>query len=190
MKYFTRRAMLTTSATAAMALFAGTGILKAEDLAQRAEIDAAADAALAKLLAENKHAKALADKASAFLIFPKITEVGIAGVGGKRGKGVLRQAGNSLAYYRTTSVNFGAEIGFETHGYVVMFMTQPAAQRFASKSRFEFGATEELTVFKAGETLDANTENLKTEVVAFVFNEKGAMLNLTLEGTNINRMDI
>lgn len=71
-----------------------------------------------------------------------------------------------------------------------MFMTREAAQDFASKRTFKFGGEAEVTVFNAGATADANTMNLKTEIVAFVFDEKGAMLNLTLEGTAITQMDI
>lgn len=190
MSHPSRRSFLAISAVSAAALFAGSGFAFAEDLAKRAEIDAEADTALAKLLSENTHAAELAKKASAFLIFPKVTEVGVVGIGAERGSGVLRQNDESLAYYHTTSANFGLELGFATHGYVVMFMTQPAAQKFASSQKFQFGGEGQITVFKAGATAEANTTNLKTEVVAFVFDEKGAIINLTLEGTTITRWDI
>jgi len=187
---FTRRDVLRNTACASLALVAGANASFAKDMEKRAKIDADADAAFASLISDNDAARALSEKASAFLIFPKITEIGIAGIGAERGTGVLRQNGESLAYYHTTSASFGIELGFATHGYVVMFMTREAAQDFASKRTYEFGGEGQITVFKAGATADANTTNLKTEVVAFVFDEKGAMINLTLEGTAITLADI
>ncbi|MGR3661812.1 MAG: lipid-binding SYLF domain-containing protein [Paracoccaceae bacterium] len=123
------------------------------------------------------------------LIFPKITKAGVAGIGGKRGKGVLRQGDKSLAYYRTTSVSFGAELGFETHGYVIMFMTHNAAQAFVANHKVNLGAQAEIAVYR-GIAAEATTQSMKSEIIAFIFNEKGAILDLTLEGTYINQMHI
>ena len=189
MTQFTRRTFMSLAATSSLALLAGTGMASAENLAKRAKIDAKADASLEKLLAGNEHARALAEKATALLIFPSITEAGIAGIGGKRGKGVLRQGDKSLGYYRTTSVSFGLELGFETHGYVVMFMTHDSAQKFASEAELDLGAQAEITVYR-GVAAEATTQSLKSEIVAFIFNEKGLIMDLTLEGTNINLMHI
>lgn len=188
MNSFSRRAFMISAATSSLALLAGTGMAAAEDLAKRAKIDARADASLAKLLGTNRHAKALAEKASTILIFPRINE---AGIGGKRGMGVLRQGDKSLAYYRTTSLSFGAELGFETHGYVLMFMTHDAAQKFAGKNdHLNIGAQAEVTLFRASLAENFNTLSLKSEIVAFMFDEKGAILDLTLEGTQIHHMNI
>lgn len=189
MTLFSRRTFIATAATSTLALVAGAGIASAENLEKRRKIDAAADESLQKLLAGNKHAKALAEKATAFLIFPRISEAGIVGIGGKRGKGVLRQGDKSLAYYRTTSVSFGAELGFEQHGYIIMFMTHDSAQKFASSSHVDVGAQADITVYR-GVAAEATTQSMKSEVVAFIFNEKGAILDLTLEGTVINQMKI
>lgn len=186
---FSRRAFMSLAATSSLALLAGVGMASAENLEKRAKIDAKADASLEKLLAGNKHARALAEKASAMLIFPSITEAGIVGVGAKRGKGVLRQGDKSLAYYRTTSVSFGLELGFETHGYVVMFMTHDSAQKFASHASLNLGAQAEITVYR-GVAAEVTTQSMKSEVVAFIFDEKGLILDLTLEGTKINQMHI
>ncbi len=191
MTEFSRRSFMITAASSSLALFAGTGMAHADNIGRRVKIDARADEALQKLVNQNEAAKILAEKAEALLIFPRITEAGIVGVGGKRGQGVLRQGGHSLAYYRTTGLSFGLEAGFETHGYVIMFMTHDAAQNFAfGGDRVKLGAHGEMTVFRAGATAMADTQNIKSEIVAFIFDEKGAMLNLTIEGTVVNRMNI
>lgn len=189
MTSFSRRVFMATATTSALALFAGTGVANATNDKKRAKIDAQADAALEKLVAGNSQAKAFAEKATALLIFPRIGEAGIAGVGAKRGRGVLRQADKSLAYYRTTSVSFGLELGFETHGYVIMFMSHEAAQNFATYEELNLGAQAEITIIR-GAAAEVTTTSLKSDVVAFIFDEKGAIMNLTLEGTVINRMNI
>ena len=191
MTQFSRRSFIALAATSTAALMSGSGMAFAENAAKRAKIDSMADASLAKLLASNSTAKALADKAVTILTFPRITEAGIVGIGAKRGAGVLRQNGKSIGYYRTTSASFGAGLGFETHGYVLMFMTHEIAQKFADhKNNFDLGAQGELTIFRAGGGGDIDTENLKSSIVGFMFDEKGAIMDLTFEGTEIHHLKI
>lgn len=187
---FSRRSVLTLTLTAALTLFAGPQSVLAENLAERKEIDANADAALAMLFENNKQARPLSEKANAILIFPKITEAGIVGIGGMRGKGVLREDGESKFYYRTTSLTLGVNVGFETHGYVVMFMTPQAADKFASADTFKFGGAGEVTIIKDGVSDEIDSLTLKNDAAAFIFDEKGVRLDLTLDGTKINKMDI
>ena len=90
-----------------------------------------------------------------------------------------------LGHYRTTSISFGAQAGAQTYGYVVMFMTDEALSKFVSSSGYELGVDGSIAVFEAGITAEADTLNLKTDTVAFVFDEKGLMADLTFEGTRI-----
>ena len=71
-----------------------------------------------------------------------------------------------------------------------MFMTVESAQEFASGKNKQLGGEAQITLFHKGATAEANTTNLQTEIVAFVFDEKGALINVTLEGTAVTRMDI
>lgn len=84
-----RRRFLEIGAAAFCALQVSTRGVLAENLGERAETDMASDKVLQALLDSNAEAKTLLSTALAMLIFPKVTETGLAGIGGKRVKGVL-----------------------------------------------------------------------------------------------------
>lgn len=161
----------------------------ARDNARRRAIDAAATPALERLLAENRFARQAAKRAHALLIFPKITRVGII-VGGAGGEGVLRIRGRSVGYYETGGLSFGAQIGAQSYGYVLMFMSKEALTRFQNKSGFALGADASVLVVDAGGTGVADTTNSKVDVLAFIFDEAGLMLNISLTGTKYTKLDI
>ena len=75
--FLTRRLVLITTL---FALAACTSSSPSDRAAEKAEIDAGADAALSKLFAENPAAKTLAGRAKGIAIFPNIVKGGL-GVG-------------------------------------------------------------------------------------------------------------
>ncbi|MEM8631202.1 MAG: YSC84-related protein [Pseudomonadota bacterium] len=166
-----------------------TGFAAAADEAERKAINSGADLALQQLYSENPSAKQLADKATAVLVFPTITKAGL-GVGAEAGKGVLRVGGKSIAYYRTRGLSFGAQAGAQTYGYVVLFMTQAAYDSFVAKKGYELGVDGSIAVVDAGATAEIDTKSLKSDTIGIVFNEKGLMANLSIEGSKISQIDI
>lgn len=156
--------------------------------ADNAEVDALATASLTKLHEENSAAKELSQKAVAKLIFPKITKAGL-GVGGEIGKGVLHVGDSKDGYYRTLSVSVGAQAGFQTYGYVILFMTQEALDNFKSKKGFELGVDGSVAVIETGATVEVDTTSIKADTIAFVFDEAGLMASATIEGSKITRLD-
>ena len=175
-------------------LFAGFAalwtILSAESAfaADNAEVDVLANASLAKLYDENSAAKELSQNAVAKLVFPKITKAGL-GVGGEVGKGVLHVGDSKDGYYRTLSLSVGAQAGFQTYGYVVLFMTQEALDNFKSKKGFELGVDGSVAVIETGATGEVDTTSIKADTIAFVFDEAGLMASATIEGSKITRLD-
>ena len=67
----------------------------------KAEINKDSQAALASLYASVPAAKALGAKATAILVFPKITKAGL-GIGGQHGDGALIKGGTPVGYYSTS----------------------------------------------------------------------------------------
>lgn len=195
-------AMLTTALTAdrhtligawvfalGLALFAATGAARADETERKA-IDAAADLALQQLFAEDQSAKQLSEKAVAMLVFPKITKAGL-GIGGEGGKGVLRKQGMSEAYYRTRSLSIGAQAGAQTYGTVILFMTQTAYESFTAKDKgYEIGVDGSVAVVETGASGKIDSANIKSDIVAIMFNESGLMASLSIEGSKITRLDI
>jgi lipid-binding SYLF domain-containing protein len=184
----TRRALLALGLGAGLA-FAGPGSIAAASEAERTAINAAADLALQQLYGQNGNAKTLADKAAAVLVFPKITKAGL-GIGGEAGKGVLRKGGESVAYYRTRSISFGLQAGAQTYGYVLMFMTENALAEFMAKNGYEIGVDGSVAVLDKGVSAGVDTNSIKADAIAIVFNESGLMYNLAIEGSKIQKLDI
>lgn len=161
----------------------------AEDAAARAEIDAAADAAVAKMVTEDRRAKRIADDAIAMLVFPEIAKAGL-GIGGEFGKGVLRVGGDSVGYYKTSSISIGAQAGAQTYGYAILFFSEKALEKFTSRRGFEVGVDASIAIVESGVTADIDTTDLKFDTVGIVFDERGLMANATVEGSKISELDI
>ena len=158
--------------------------LAVADDGKRGDLVSASQAAWASLLGQNDRANELSQSATATLVFPKVTKAGL-GIGGERGNGVLFVGENANGYYRTTSLAVGALAGVQTYGYALMFMTPQALERFQSKRGFELGVDGSVAVMNAGATAEIDTTNLKVDMVAFVFDEKGLMASAAVEGSRI-----
>ena len=156
--------------------------------ADNAETDALAEASLAKLYAENSAAETLSQKAVAKLIFPKVKKAGW-GIGGEVGKGVLLVGDVKDGYYRTLSLSIGAQAGFQTYGYVILFMTQNSLDSFKSKKGFELGVDGSVAVIDSGATVEVDTTSIEADTIAFIFDEAGLMANATIKGSKITRLE-
>ncbi len=184
MTHFTKRSFLKTLCLSAGLMAAA---LTPAQAASDIEVDALADAALEKLYAENAAAKTLSESAAGILIFPKITKAGL-GVGGEAGKGVLRVGEMKDGYYRTLSLSIGAQAGFQTYGYVMMFMTPEALTKFKGQNGFEIGVDGSVAIIDAGATVEVDTKNIQQEIIGIVFDESGLMASATIEGSKITRL--
>ena len=153
-----------------------------------AEIDAKAAEALNELYAESPAAKMLGANAKALLIFPNITKAGI-GIGGEFGKGVLQSNGETNAYYKSVSVSVGWQLGVAKRSQVIMFMEQETLDKFVQSQGWEAGVDANIVVVDLGETIEKTTTNNKDQITAFVFNEKGLMVGVSLEGSKFTKIN-
>lgn len=162
--------------------------IEIKDDSKRAALDAAAVASWQNLLADNPRAARVAEDAKAALVFPEITKIGLE-IGGEGGNGLLLKQDQKLGYYRTSSISFGAQVGAQTYGYVVMFLSDAALEKFLSKSGYGLGVDGSIAILDAGVTAEIDSLNLKYDTVGFVFDEKGLMANWTVEGTRVRRLE-
>lgn len=104
----TRRSVLAGAA----GLAAGTaGLATAAYAAASArQINHDVDLALRTLYAVQPKARALAARARAILVFPKIVKVGLV-VGGQGGDGALRVGSRTVGYYNIAAASFGLQAG-------------------------------------------------------------------------------
>lgn len=155
--------------------------------ASTAEIDTRVSAALNEFYSQSDKHRDLAQKASAVLVFPRITKAG-AGVGGEFGEGALEVGGRTVGYYKVTGGSVGATLGVARHSEVILFMTDAARDHFMSSHDWSIGGDASVAVVSKGAAGEVDTQTLHKPVLAFLFNEKGLMGDVSLEGTKVSKL--
>lgn len=156
--------------------------------ATAAEIDESVNEALEQFRKEVDGAGELLDKSAGYLVFPRVIKVGI-GVGGEGGEGALRVGNQTVGYYNTFAGSVGFQLGAQAKSIVIAFMTQKSLDDFQKSAGWKVGVDGSVAIVDigAGKTIDSS--NIKDPVVGFIFNSKGLMYNLTLEGSKITKID-
>ena len=179
------RTILTALAlAAALVLTQGNGVAHAESAAG---IDADVDAALMKLYAEQPVAKMLAKKAAAILVFPNIVKAGFV-VGAQYGDGALRKKGKTVGYYNSVAASYGLQAGVQSFGYVLFFMTNSAVDYLNRSGGWEIGVGPSIVVVDEGVARSLTTTTLKSDVYDFIFDQKGLMAGIGLQGSKITKI--
>jgi lipid-binding SYLF domain-containing protein len=155
--------------------------------ATTSEINTNVKAALTRFYAQSPNHRELAGKASAMLVFPRITKAGV-GVGGSYGEGALRVSGNTVGYYKVTGASLGATLGAARRSEVILFMTDAAREKFMNSDGWTIGADTGVAVVK-GVGGDYDSETLQRPVLAFVFGEKGLIADVSLEGSKVTKLN-
>ncbi len=145
----------------------------------KAVLNQDAEAALEALYASTPAAKALGDKASGVLVFPNIVRAGFI-LGGSGGDGVLYRKGKANGYYSSGSASVGLQAGIQSFGYAVFFMSDAELKNFKKSSGWDIGAAPTVVLVDAGMAKNLNTSTLKSDIYAFIFDQKGLMAGLGL----------
>jgi lipid-binding SYLF domain-containing protein len=151
------------------------------------EIERDARAALNLLYAKVPKAKSLGGLAVAVLVFPKVTKAGLF-VGGQYGEGALLERGKVSGYYSTAGASVGLQAGAETYGYAMFFLTKKTLAYLAESDGFEIGVGPSVVIVDEGAGKSSTTTTMKDDIYAFVFDLKGAMAALGIQGNKISRI--
>ena len=173
----------------ALITFAGNLSIPALSLAATASaIDRDAKAALAKLYKSTPAAKALADKAVGVLVFPSIVKGGFI-IAGQYGDGALQRNGKTVAYYRSLAASYGFQAGAQAFGYVLFFMDEDSIKYLDNSAGFELGSGPSLVVLDSGFGKNLSTTTLQKGIYAFIFDQKGLMGGVGIQGTKITKIN-
>jgi lipid-binding SYLF domain-containing protein len=156
--------------------------------ASASEINRDANAALAKLYEKVPEARALGARAKGTLIFPSIVKAGFL-VGAQYGEGVMRKQGKNAGYYNTVAASYGLQAGVQSFGYVLFFMTDSAVDYLGKSEGFEIGVGPSIVVLDEGKAKTLTTTTGQSDIYAFIFDQKGLMAGLGLQGSKISRID-
>jgi lipid-binding SYLF domain-containing protein len=131
--------------------------------------------------------KELLQKAKGVLVFPEIIKAGI-GLGGEFGEGALRIGGRTVDYYNSMAASIGFQLGAQAKSVVMLFNTNEALDNFRNSEGWKVGIDGSVALISIGMGDSIDTINANEPVVAFIFDQKGLMYNLTLEGTKFNKI--
>jgi lipid-binding SYLF domain-containing protein len=96
----------------------------------------------------------------------------------------------SLVAIRHDSKCFVTEIGFNlTWLSNIMFMTPDALEGFRMKDGWKVGVDGSVAIIAVGAGGAVDTNTIHSPIVGFIFDQRGLMYNLTLEGSKISRID-
>jgi lipid-binding SYLF domain-containing protein len=155
--------------------------------ASASEIDRNSTAALETLYETVPGAKTLGNKAKAILVFPNIVKAGFI-VGGQYGDGALREKGKTVGYYRSLAASYGLQAGVQSFGYALFFMDD-ASLRYVKKSQgWEIGTGPSVVLLDKGFGKNLSSTTLQKGIYAFIFDQKGLMAGIGLQGSKITRI--
>ncbi len=152
------------------------------------EIDASADAAMDRFYKNVKDAKEVVQRSKGILIMPNVKK-GALIVGGEYGQGALRIGGKTVGYYSMTSGSLGLQIGGQAKDVIFAFMSSEALQKFRDSKGWEAGVDGNVALITLGGGERAITAMGNDPIVAFVFDVKGLMADMSIRGAKFNKLD-
>jgi len=157
------------------------------EAASAAELNAEGAAALKTLRANNLAANKLAPDAKAVLVFPDVVKAGFM-FGGQIGEGVLLEQGRPAGYYNSVAASYGLQAGIQKFGYALFFMDDASLSGFQDSTGFEIGVGPSIVLVDEGFANSMTTTTIRKGIYAFIFDQKGLMAGLGLQGSKITRV--
>jgi lipid-binding SYLF domain-containing protein len=152
-----------------------------------AQIDAAVEGTLREFFRQIRGSQELVSKSAAVLVFPSVIKAGI-GIGGEYGEGALLTRGRTLEYYNTVSASIGFQFGAQARSVIIVFMTPEALASFRRVNGWKVGVDGSVALVTVGIGGSIDSTKIASPIVGFIFDGKGLMYNLTLEGSKISRI--
>ena len=156
--------------------------------ASKAEIDIEVEAALKRFKNDVPTADEYIKISKGMLVFPSIFKAGI-GIGGEYGEGALLINGKTTQYYSTAAASIGFQLGAQSKTVILIFVDKKALDKFRDSDGWEAGVDGSVALIETGAATTFDTSTIKNPIIAFVFNNKGLMYNLSLEGSKYTKID-
>jgi lipid-binding SYLF domain-containing protein len=152
------------------------------------EVDIRVDATIEIFNERVKEGRNFLANAKGVLVFPNIVKAGFF-IGGEFGEGALRINNKHVDYYRTTGASFGFQFGAQTKSVIIVFLDEEALRKFTNSSGWEVGVDGSIAIADAGAGGSIDSTNISDPIVAFVFGNKGLMIDVSLAGTKYSKIN-
>lgn len=146
-----------------------------------------ADQALQTLYRTNQVAESIGKQAKAVLVFPSIVKAGLV-FGGAYGEGALKRGNQVVDYYNSFSGSWGLQAGVQSYAYAVFLMNDKAIDYINKTQGWEIGVGPTVVIVNEGVAKNLSSTTLKDDAYAFIFDQKGLMAGVSIEGTKISRI--
>jgi lipid-binding SYLF domain-containing protein len=166
---------------------AGIAPARTAKAASAARIDADVRATLDSFFWNVRGSRELVDRSIAILVFPSVIKAGI-GIGGEYGEGALLTRARTIDYYNIVSASIGFQLGAQARSVIIVFMTPEALDGFRRVDGWKVGFDASVALITVGVGGSIDTTRIVSPIVGFIFDGKGLMYNLTLEGSRISRI--
>ena len=181
---FTRRTLSASLLAVAAAAPFAAGTALADD---RSRMVSRARQSLRELEAGSAAARRAAKSASSVLVFPSILKGGFV-FGAETGNGVLLEGGKPAGFYNLSGGSWGLQIGGQDFAYALFFMTPSALDYLNRSEGWQAGTGPSITVINKGAAAEVDTTTATHDVLAFPYNGKGLMADLTFQGVKITKI--
>jgi lipid-binding SYLF domain-containing protein len=101
---------------------------------------------------------------------------------------VLISSGHANTYFNSVSGSWGWQAGAESYAYVVFLMSDKAVQYLADSKGWEIGVGPNVVVVNEGAAKNLSSSTLKDDAYAFISDQQGLMVSLSIEGTKISHI--
>lgn len=170
-----------------VAMIAVPAVLNVALAATAEDLHKDSDQALALLTSTNPTAAAIAKQSKAILIFPSIVKAGFI-FGAAYGEGLMKQGGVIDGYYNSFTGSWGLQVGGQSYGYVVFLMNDKAIDYIHESKGWEIGVGPTVVIMDEGAAKNLSTSSLKDDAYAFIFDQSGLMIGISIEGTKISEI--
>ena len=161
-----------------MALTTFIGCATAPKTAEgKADIESAADVALAKAQRTDPSLRSVFREASGYAVFPSLGK-GAAGIGGAYGKGVLYVNERAVGYCDLSQASIGFQLGGQAYTEIIAFQNMQAVNKF-KEGNFRFDAQATAVALKSGAGANAQYAD---GVAVFTMDEAGLMYEASIGG--------
>ena len=155
----------------------------------RRQIDANVDATLREFSFRVGGARELLAKSAAVLVFPSVIKAGM-GIGGEYGEGALLVRGRTagILQYHLGLLRLPARRAGPIGDHRLHDPRGPRRASGACKG-WKVGVDGSVALITVGIGGSVDSSKIASPIVGFIFDGKGLMYNLTLEGSKISRID-
>jgi len=171
----------------AVAALLPMGAFNSATAASAEDLNREAIQALQQLYKTNPIAEDLSKRAKAVLVFPNIIKAGLV-FGGAYGEGVLKRGSAIDGYYNSFTGSWGLQAGAQSYGYAVFLMTSKAESYLRRSHGLEIGVGPTVVVVNEGVAKNLTTSTMKKDAYAFIFDQEGLMIGVSIEGTKISEI--